>query len=81
MGRCSPSKLMVVWVTRGAASPTLGPGFSWKPGMAAALQRHETKQEESLERVRRRWGGDERLCDGLVQLNFFSDKKMIKKGN
>lgn len=49
--------------------------------MAAALQRHETKQEESLERVRRRWGGDERLCDGLVQLNFFSDKKMIKKGN
>lgn len=49
--------------------------------MAAALRRHEPKQEESLERVRRQRGEGERLRDGLVQLNFFPIKKMIKKGN
>lgn len=36
--------------------PFQGLGFSWKPGTAAVLRGLEPKQEESLERVRRRQG-------------------------
>lgn len=70
LGRHSPHRAAVVWVSRGDLRYQ-GLGFSWKTGMAVAME----AQAEGEKPGTCQEAGGEWLRDRLVELNFFLFKK------